>query len=377
MREMIKKIIYNLNYRIFMKNAILFESNPDFCDNTRAIFDCMIRRGLNKKYRLIWFVNDKKKFSDIKIKNVYFIEYKQKIKIMYYQFFAKYIFDCNRYIRKRNKNQFRIYLTHGTPLKLPKDYSSISGEMDYVVQISDYFTAYDELLFGIDKDKIITTGFPRNDILLNNNNNYIFFSSINRNKTICWFPTYRNHKSHSTGKGVFPFGMPTIKKLDDLERLNKLLKKESILLIIKFHPAEDLSLIMRFDFSNIKLIDDNMMVKEHLTIYHYLTNVDAIITDYSSLYYDFLLTDKPIGLAIPDVDEFSKNNQVIFENYEDSFAGEYIYSFDDLTKFITNVANNNDVAYARRMEKKKLYHKYFDGNASDRILKIFEDKNGD
>ena len=139
MREMIKKIIYNLNYRIFMKNAILFESNPDFCDNTRAIFDCMIRRGLNKKYRLIWFVNDKKKFSDIKIKNVYFIEYKQKIKIMYYQFFAKYIFDCNRYIRKRNKNQFRIYLTHGTPLKLPKDYSSISGEMDYVVQISDYF----------------------------------------------------------------------------------------------------------------------------------------------------------------------------------------------------------------------------------------------
>ena len=91
MKDSVKNFVYNINYTFFMKNAIILESNPDFCDNTRALFDRMIELKLNEKFKLIWFVNDQEKFSDIRIKNVYFIGSKQLIRRFYYNFFAKYI----------------------------------------------------------------------------------------------------------------------------------------------------------------------------------------------------------------------------------------------------------------------------------------------
>ena len=377
MKERLKKIIYNLNYYFLMKNVILFESNPDFCDNTRAVFDRMIELRWNNKYRLVWFVINKEEFSDIEIKNVYFISNKQKIRIVYYQFFSKYIIDCNRYIRKRNKKQIRIHLTHGTPLKYVKSYCDLAGDMDYLIQISDFFTSYNEKIFNIDKSEIISTGFPRNDILLNKNNKYIFYNNIKRKKTICWLPTYRNHKDHSDGKIVFPFGIPTINDITELQKLNEILKKEEILLVIKLHPAEDIRFIKKYDFSNIKLTNDKLISQKHLTIYHYLSNVDALITDYSSVYYDFLLTDKPIGLSIPDKNEYCKNNTLIFSDFENNIVGEYIYNFNDLINFIKHVSSNTDIAYKDRMIMKKKYHQFFDTNSSDRVIKIFKEMDSD
>ena len=375
MKEKIKNIIYNLNYYFLMKNAVLFESNPDFCDNTRAVFERMVKLNLNKKYKLVWFVSDDKLFSDVKIKNVLFIGENKRIKRLFYNFFAKYIIDCNRFIRKRNKHQLRIHLTHGTPLKLASVYCGMAGEIDWLIQISDYFTKYNEELFNIDKSRIITTGFPRNDILLDKKNNYSFSPNIKRNKTICWFPTYRNHKDHLSGKKMFPFGIPTIDNKSKLEQLNEVLKKESVLLVIKFHPAEDTSFIKKCNLSNIKLINDESFSQKHLTLYHYLGNIDAMITDYSSVYYDFLLTDKPIGIAVPDINEYKKNNTIIYDNYEDYIVGEYIYNFDDLIKFVRNVSKNKDISYKDRVAKKKIYQKYCDENASNRVIDILL-KNG-
>ena len=99
------------------------------------------------------------------------------------------------------------------------------GDVDYLIQLSDFFSKYDEYLYNIDKSKIITTGFPRNDIILNKNNNYVFFDNIKRNKTICWFPTYRKHKDHCESNNSFPFGLPAINKKGYLNKLNDVLKK--------------------------------------------------------------------------------------------------------------------------------------------------------
>ena len=375
LKKLLNKIYYYLPIGFILKPIILFESNPDFCDNSRGVYDRLVELGYNKKYKLVWFVLDKTKFADIKDSNVEFVDISDKKKIRYYGFFAKYIIDCNRFIFKRNKYQFRIHLTHGTPLKYTPQYSLNSGKLDYLIQISDYFTKYDKELYNITDNQILSLGFPRNDILLKESY-YVFFPDIKRKKTICWFPTYRNHKSHSSGKNILPYGIPAVNNEKELKELNEFLKKNETLLVIKLHPVEDTSILKELDFDYIKLIHDDIFDANHTILYHYMSNVDALITDYSSLYYDFLLTKKPIGMAISDIKEYSKHNQLIFDidSFETNLPADYIYNFDDLLKFIENVSKGNDVSYQKRMEKMKLYHKYFDDKSADRVIALMEKK---
>ena len=373
LKRICAKIYYYLPIGFLLKPFVLFESNPDFCDNTRGIFNRLVELGYNEKYKLIWFVTDKKKFDDINIKNVLFIDWADKKKVKYYQRVAKYIIDCNRYIYKKNKYQLRIYLTHGTPLKNVPDYCLLCGRLDYIVQISDFFTEINNSLYNKGCDKMISTGFPRNDILLNESDK-IFFPNIKRKKTICWFPTYRNHKNHSSGENVFPYGIPSVNNEKELKELNEYLKKEDVLLTIILHPAEDTSILRKLDFERIKLVNDDVFDVDHKTLYHYLSNVDALITDYSSVYYDFLLTKKPIGLAVCDIKEYAKTTKLVFDNYEENVVGEYIYNFKELLDFIHHVSIGEDVSYKKRMEKRVLYHKYFDDKSSDRIISLMKKK---
>ena len=56
-----------------VKNRILFETNDDFTDNSRALFDYMVENGYNKKYELVWLVHEPEKYEKYKAENVKFI----------------------------------------------------------------------------------------------------------------------------------------------------------------------------------------------------------------------------------------------------------------------------------------------------------------
>lgn len=368
--------------KLFLRNIILLESNPDFADNTKAVFDELINQGINKKCKIIWFVKNENEFRDVKINNVYFYsrnntEFDKK-RFKYYNLISKYIIDCNIYIKKRSKYQFRIHLTHGTPIKLPIDYGNHCGDTDYIIQISDFFTDVTKKIFLVSDEQIISTGFPRNDVFFKKDKK-AFFSDIKRRKTITWFPTYRNHKLFE-GKDNsiynmninFKYGVPLIENEKDLILLNENLKKEDILLIIKFHPVEKDINVFDFNLSNIKFIDEGFFLKDHTNLYDLFASSDALITDYSSVYYGFLLTKNPIGLAIPDIEEYKKHVELMYDNYEENIVGEYLYNFGDLITFIDNVSHDIDEKYDIRMDKLKLYHKYIDGKSSYRVVELLK-----
>ena len=108
-----------------------------------------------------------------------------------------------------------------------------------------------------------------------------------------------------------------------------------------------------------------------LNKYNYLVKTDALITDYSSIYFDYLLVDKPIGLAIPDIEEYKKHVELLFDDYTGNIPGQQIYTFNDLCDFINNVSNGIEIDKELRKEKTKLYHKYIDGNTSKRLEEFF------
>lgn len=379
LKKMLKRIIYNLPIK--MKKNILLESMPTYSDNTKYVFDELIRRKINEKYKIYWIaIEDVKNFKDIKIKNVLFINQKSKnlfskLKITMLRIFSKYIIDCNYYIKKMNKNQMRIHLTHGMPIKLTYEYCSQSGEFDYATVTSDYFIEAYENLFKVEKNKILITGYPRNDAIFNGDKKEIY-PEIKRDKTIIWMPTYRNHKNGNSYENKtevhFKYGVPCIDNERQLLELNEILNKNRILLIIKLHPAEDITNIKSLNLSNIKILENSYFIEKNETIYDYLNNIDALLTDYSSIYYDFLLTKKNIGLAIPDIEQYSKHVKLFTNNFTEDIVGEFIYKYEDLIQFINNVSINNDTTIEKREELLKRYHKYMDGNSAKRIVDILE-----
>lgn len=378
MKKIIRKLIYN--FPIHLKNYIILESNPDLTDNTYSLFKILLKNKVNEKYKLFWFVDDKNMYKNINIKNVYFINafgeinIFEKIKKIYINIKSKYIIDCNKLVYKKNINQKRLYLSHGMPYKLVSDYCNTIGNVDCFLSLSPFFDNIISEFCHVDKDNIIDLGFPRNDDLFSKTKNIRnMFKNKNFDKTIMWLPTYRqreNKISDLSMKNSFELGIPIIYNIENLRVLNNLLNELNILLVLKPHPAQDLSVIKTEKLSNFILLTNQDLENENINLYEFLGQTDALITDYSSVYYDYLLTNKPIAITTDDFDEYKETFDFAFDNIFDVIKGEYINNFDELKSFINNVANGNDIAKHERENIKKILHKFQDENSSSRVYEF-------
>ena len=369
LKKILLKIFYYLPIKFLLKNYIIFESNPDFADNTYYVYQELLRQGYNKKYKFIWLVTDKDKFGDIHIDNVVFVNI-NSMQAKRYRMWAKFIIDSNRYINKYNKYQYRFHLGHGMPIKVVMDYTRSCGKVDNYLVTSDYFIPFFSDSTKIAQDKFLPLGFPRTDQFFMPNEQFKELAPYD--KVILWMPTYRKHVVGLGYKSSLVYGVPSINNKKELLALNVLLKKYNSLLLIKLHPAEDTNELDKMNLTNILFTKNELLEKNKKNIYELASVTDALITDYSSVYFDYLLHDKPIGMAIEDICEFGKNFSLFFDNFEEQLPGEYIYNYHDLEKFITNVCNGKDIKRKIRNEKRSIYVKYNDGNSSKRIVDILK-----
>ena len=136
-----------------VENRILFETNDDFTDNSRALFDYMVANGYNRKYELIWLVHEPEKYEKYVTQNVRFIRnFKKGSKIrraeaFRYALTSKYIFytQAFNWIGMTRKNQVFVNLWHGCGYKANKkgrkvffDYFLITGEV-FITTNMDFF----------------------------------------------------------------------------------------------------------------------------------------------------------------------------------------------------------------------------------------------
>ncbi|MDI6877688.1 MAG: CDP-glycerol glycerophosphotransferase family protein, partial [Methanomicrobiales archaeon] len=161
-------------------NQILFSSTPDFSDNAKALYEYIIKNRINSQYNIVWLVNDPKMLQLLNQKgiNAHLIK---SIWGLYYIFRSKYIIATHyQGSQVKVKNQYRINLWHGMPLK-SLGYltgSAADGELKDVERwgkINDMLIATSSTTrnalaasFLIDPRKIAITGQPRNDYLFIN-----------------------------------------------------------------------------------------------------------------------------------------------------------------------------------------------------------------
>lgn len=379
-----KKIIYKILSFFKLKDIIILESFPTYTDNAKAFYDYLINNNYNNKYKIIWFCDNKcrvKLFDkNVKIvrvwKSVNKLSFLGFFKYFHYLKKAKYILFCNRGIYKINPKSIRLFLNHGILFKKVSDLQMVSPNVDYTICPSEYFKPIYEEQLHLKSDKILVLGTPRNDAFKSFHKEPRKFSFIDKKyqKIIFWLPTFRSHrdKERVDSHYQFPLGIPVIYDMHSLELIDKLLKEKNILLLLKMHPAQDMSKVGNINLENIKLISDNDLLDNQVSLSEFLLYVDAVLTDYSGIYYDALLLDKFIGFTIDDFELYSKERGFVFSNPKEIMAGMKIVSLADLKKFINDLSDNKDEYIENRNNVRKKLFNDVNSNSCEAIIKFLK-----
>ncbi len=325
-------------------NVILLESYPCMADSTKAVFDKLIADGLNKHYRFYW-ISSPHKLQAPKLPNVRIVgESGLRLKLIKAR--AKVIISSNRPIPKLKNSQYSLFITHGAAIKRMRSYSLPDG-IDEIIVLSESLRISDAVAHGFFPSNAYALGLPRNDeLLLPKSDAHKLFPDVNFKKLIYWLPTYRHHKV--TGEVASDTRLPLIHSLDDAEAINACAEKHGLLVIAKPHFADDLSADEFGGLSNLRFINEVFLAENGISNYALLRSADALLTDYSSVYFDYLILDRPIGLIWEDVDEYRAREGFGIDVERFLCGGEKIYSKEELCSFFDRVSAGTDLLAAER-----------------------------
>lgn len=362
--------------KIPLKDYIFLEGKPDFQDNARFVFDEMIRRGMNKKYTMLWAVDHPENFKDVRIENTYFIK-KESKEWKKLSRRSKALLSCNFVFYKavKRKDQLTYYLGHGTTFKYVGNRLRMGDATDYINIASEYFKEAElRLSGGGTKERFTYFGLPRNDVFYANQkvDLHKVFSDSDFDTCIMWLPTFRQN---ITGTRVYSsVSLPVIHSENDAQRLNDYAKKNKTLIVLKPHFNQNMENIKKMNLGNLLIIDDSYFEEKKVLMYQVLAASDAMISDYSSVFWDYLNADKPIGLCWEDFEEFNEKGGFNVDIEPIKNASVLINSMHDFYAFIDSVKNNVDSKRENRMQLKKAAHPNANGTSSKQTVDFIEKK---
>ncbi|HEC1885048.1 TPA: CDP-glycerol glycerophosphotransferase family protein [Campylobacter jejuni] len=367
----------NLRRRVFytecyenlkiVDNMILYESfhGKSMTCNPYAIFLYLLEQDTFKDFIHIWVINDlnniKNKFK--KMKNVICVKRNSDLYLKYLAS-SKYLINNvtfpDYFIRK--EGQLYLNTWHGIPIKyLGKKIKS--GFMEYANVQRNFLHAThlihpnlytkdilenDYEIKSIFKGKSILTGYPRVDLLLNQNRNLKHDLNIpEEQKILLYAPTWRGGMNSQ----YFDFN----RLANDIKELKKLNFK--ILLSIHYEVKH---LFLNEQFQDI-------LIPEWVEINELLSIVDVLVSDYSSIIFDFMILNKPIIFYIYDYEIYKEERGVYFDINE--IAQYTCKTIEELKLVLKSKELFNQKAISKELQDKFLSLE--DGQSTKRVVSEF------
>ncbi len=249
----------------------------------------------------------------------------------------------NMYMRSRNficthdlvvpTDRNAIQLWHGFPLKglnfmsrfqTGKHRRQHQEYWNHYKAIASYSATYTTLMnacFGGSIEQYAVTGMPRNDFLFCSDGKSIFEMvtgrSLQNRKLLAYMPTFRTTAfgQINGGENSALFDFPDF----DLQALIDFLDANQLTMLIKMHPYEvrGASAMQRMaDSEAFCIITEDLLSSAQVDFYEMLNAVDLLITDYSSIYFDYLLLDRPIIFTPTDADQYEGTRGFLLEPYD-------------------------------------------------------------
>lgn len=155
----------------------------------------------------------------------------------------------------------------------------------------------------------------------------------------------------------------------------QLLKKNNCKLIFKPHPHQEeeaLNYFNDYHLNNLLILKGDDLESNQLDLYELLNVSEILITDYSSIFYDFLLLDRRMIFTPTDIDLYKENRGFVVESFERWTLGSKALTQDNLQTEISKSLSNNNYYGEERKWILDLNHRYKDGNSSKRLWNFID-----
>ncbi len=330
-------------------------SQPDYACNPYALYEYVKN---NTEHETAWLIKKDERYYEL---------LKRGIRCAVYNTMegdalldeADYVIT-NSYTFQRlpkRQNQIFVNLWHGSGIKA-HDFYNHDMNPEHAKNLLDFFSKIDMMCvhslddrfklcaqLHYDLRKCYITGQPRLDcvkkskgydkieklfgVKMREYSRYIFFA-----------PSFRANSSSHSGN-IFS---ENIFRLDDYDKdaLNDFLKKNNAALIYKLHPIEQTAFSGRnFSLSeNCFELTDQMLFENDIRYDDLLNVFDTMISDYSSIVYDYLLLNRPIVYLIPDYEEYTSERGFVFHNIDMFMPGEKAFNFNDMISALDEAFTN-------------------------------------
>jgi CDP-glycerol glycerophosphotransferase len=374
-------LIYNILYFVSKTNSnlIIFESNlgKNYSGNPKAIYEGMVDKGLDKKYTCIWVFND----TNQQVKGKHITIKRMRLKYLYYYAVAgTWIVDSRQplFIKKR-KNVILVQTWHGTPLKklgLDMEVLNMGGETDlkgyqdrfklsssrwdYLISQNKYSSDIFRSAFGYDKS-ILETGYPRNDILVNAND-YDNILKLKKKlnipldkKVMLYAPTWRDNAFHKKGQYKFSTNI-------DIQKIHEEFNKDFILLVKAHYLVVDALNTDAYSGFVYKFGNEQDIAELYLVS-------DMLITDYSSVMFDYSVLRRRMIFYVYDIEEYRDSLRGFYLPFEEYAPGPLVKTMPQLVDAIRLSDEEYQEKYSDKYKKFTNKFNYRDdGRASDRVI---------
>lgn len=372
------KFIYKIFNKILPinKRAIVFQSfhGKSYSCNPRAIYEEMMQSE-GDSYKYIWVLNNRR--QEITSNKNTIIVKPGSLMYFYHLARSKYFINNGNFpdVYIKRKGTYHIQTWHGTPLKkLGFDISPNSpsykentsnnlmkrnSRWDLAVSPNTFTSEVYKSAFKY-KNKIIESGYPRNDIFYQENNKKIIdikseIGIKSNKKVILYAPTWRDYDFHNN-KETEPFQFKF-----DIERFIEKFGDEYVLLM-RLHYRDALrAQISKYEGAviNVSNYDD---IK-----YLYLIS-DILITDYSSVMFDFTNSNKPIIFFAYDIVRYSSDLRGFYFKFRENAPGPIVTTEQELFKAIHNIKQIEFLYKDIYDQFKNKYCNFDNGNSSKLVI---------
>lgn len=195
----------------------------------------------------------------------------------------------------------------------------------YVISPSKFFLPIFSSAFAT--KKVLTVGFPRNDVFTG--------EQIQNMLLACEKDSYKTIMAQKQNKKIFLY-MPTFRDSETvffdvmkMEQFQQFLQENNYLFCTKLHCKSKL----RAEFESIAG-ENVLMIDPNADPYVYIGLSDVLITDYSSVYFDYLLTGKPIVFFDYDLEDYLSKSREMYFDYEEFTPGYKATDMEGLQKLM-------------------------------------------
>lgn len=357
-------------------------SGRGYSDSPKAVYEYMLNSSQYRDFRFVWSFRDPEEYKKIDALN------NSRTKIVKFRTradnvalrTAKYWITNYRMLDHQYPRKGQVYVQcwHGTPLKrlgydiqdgdnvmnspaeVKEKYKSDARKFSYILSPSPFATEKFATAWNLKEtgqtNKILEVGYPRNDRLVNvtdeEREDVRKLLGVQGKKVILYAPTWRDNQ-HESGMGY------TYQTEVDFDRLRYKLGDDYVILFRAHYLVSN-----SFDFEKYGgfVID----ASKHSDINDLFIASDMLITDYSSVFFDYANLHKPIIFYMYDLDYYASELRGFYLSLNE-LPGPIVKEEDALIKAILDADLwIKDVKYEEFHER---FNPLDDGHASERLLK--------